>query len=528
VNGGAATEECVLAIDLGTSGPKVALVATSGAVVASGYEATRLILTDDGGVEQDPDDWWRAITTASRRMMTESGVAPARVIGVCCTAQWLGTVAVDGSGRHLMNSLIWMDARGAEYMHDVTGGRFVVQGYEPRKITRWIRVNGGAPGHSGKDPGAHILWIKHHRPDVYGATKTFLEPKDYLNLRLTGRAVASVDSIAGHFVTDNRDLNHVTYDDQLLRMSQLDRATLPELIRAVDIVGPLLPGAAEELGVPAGIDVVAGTADVHSATLGSGAIEDYRAHLYLGTSSWITCHVPFKKTDLRAAMASLPAAIPNRYFVGNDQETAGACLNWLRDNVLWPDDGLGGGPAPADAFRRIDALAATAPVGSGSVIFTPWLNGERTPVDDHNMRAAWFNQSLATTRADQVRAVLEGVAYNSHWLLDSVEKFVGRRLDPIRVIGGGAQSALWRQIHADVLDRTIELVADPHSANVRGAGFLGLVGLGRASFEELGRSVEIGDVTRPDPAATAVYRPLSEQFRTYYRRTKALHRHLNG
>jgi xylulokinase len=521
-------DECVLANDLGTSGPKVALVATSGAVVASEYEPTRLILTDDGGVEQDPDDWWRAITTASRRMMSETDVAPSLVVGVCCTAQWLGTVAVDAAGHHLMNSLIWMDARGAPYMPAITGGTVTIQGYEPRKITRWIKVSGGAPGHSGKDPTAHILWIKDHRPDVFGATKTFLEPKDYLNLRLTGRAVASVDSIAGHFVTDNRDLDAVTYDEQLRAYSELDRAMLPDLVRAVDVVGPLLPAAAEALGVLAGIDVVAGTPDVQSATLGSGAIGDFQAHLYLGTSSWITCHVPFKKTDLNNNMASLPAAVPNRYFVGNDQETAGGCLGWLRDNVLWPDDGLGTGSAPADAFQRIDALAATAPVGSGSVIFTPWLNGERVPVDDHTIRAAWFNQSLATTRAHQVRAVLEGVAYNSHWLLDSVEKFVGRRLDPIRVIGGGAQSALWRQIHADVLDRTIELVADPHSANVRGAGFLGLVGLGRSSFEELGRTVAITDVARPDAAATAVYRPLSREFRAYYRRTKSIHARLNG
>jgi xylulokinase len=162
------------------------------------------------------------------------------------------------------------------------------------------------------------------------------------------------------------------------------------------------------------------------------------------------------------------------------------------------------------------------------VIFTPWLNGERVPVDDHTIRAAWFNQSLATTRAHQVRAVLEGVAYNTKWLLSAVEKFVDRRLDPIRVIGGGAQSALWRQIHADVMDRTIELVADPHAANVRGAGFLGLVGLGRSSFEELGRSVAITDVARPDPVATAVYRPLSREFRACYRRTKSIHQRLNG
>ena len=198
-------------------------------------------------------------------------------------------------------------------------------------------------------------------------------------------------------------------------------------------------------------------------------------------------------------MASLPAAIPNRYFVGNDQETAGACLGWLRDNVLWPDDALGTGPRPTDAFDRIDALAATAPVGSGSVIFTPWLNGERTPVDDHTMRGV-VGEPVAVHDARRPGPGRARGSRVQHAVAARRGGEVRRtaRLDPIRVIGGGAQSALWRQIHADVLDRTIELVADPQSANVRGAGFLGLVGLGRATFDELGRSVAIGDVARPD------------------------------
>jgi xylulokinase len=519
--------ECVLAIDLGTSGPKVAFISTRGDVVDTDYEATRLVLTEDGGVEQDPDDWWQAIAAATRRMVERGAVTPDEVVGVCCTAQWLGTVAVDERGEHLMNALIWMDARGAEYMPEVTSGVVSVQGYEPRKITRWIKVSGGAPGHSGKDPTAHILWIRHHRPDVYRATTTFLEPKDYLNLRLTGRAVATYDSIASHWVTDNRDLARVQYDDQLIEFSRLDRSTLPDLVRAVDVVGPLRPEAAAELGLRAGIEVVAGTPDVQSATLGSGALDDFAAHLYLGTSSWITCHVPFKKTDLFSNIASLPAALPDRYIVGNDQETAGGCLSWLCDNVLWPDDALGTGAPPPDAFARIDALAATAPAGSGSVIFTPWLNGERTPVDDRTLRASWVNQSLATTRADLVRAVLEGVAYNTKWLLEAVEKFVDRRLDPLRVIGGGASSDLWCRIHADVLERTIEQVEEPRAANVRGAGFLGLVGLGRATFPELAESVRVAAVHRPDPDAAATYRPLAREFKRLYRRTKSVHARLN-
>ena len=287
-------------------------------------------------------------------------------------------------------------------------------------------------------------------------------------------------------------------------------------MRAVDVDRRrCAPDAADELGVPAGIDVVAGTPDVQSATLGSGALADFQAHLYLGTSSWITCHVPFKKTDLFANMASLPAAIPNRYFVGNDQETAGACLGWLRDNVLWPDDALGTGPPPADAFARIDALAATAPVGQRlgdlHAVAQRRAHPGRRP---HDARRRGSTSRSSTTRADQVRAVLEGVAYNTKWLLGAVEKFVDRRLDPIRVIGGGARSELWCQIHADVLDRTIELVADPQSANVRGAGFLGLVGLGRATLRR-SRAAASRSATCPGPTRppTAVYRPLAEEFR---------------
>ncbi len=521
------TSDCVLAVDLGTSGPKVALVAVDGTVLDSEYEPTTLVLTHDGGVEQDPDDWWRAITTAATRMLDRGAAPPDAVVGVCCTAQWMGTVPVDGAGRHLMNALIWMDARGAEEIEAVIGSRVAVQGYDLRKLRKWVTVAGGAPSRSGKDPGGHILWIEAHRPDVGRATAQYLEPKDYLNLRLTGRAVTTVDSIAGHWVTDNRDLARVDYDPELLALARLDRARLPDIIRSVDPVGPLLPDAASALGVPAGIPVIGGTPDVQSATLGSGAVADFAAHLYLGTSSWITCHVPFKKCNVFTQVASLPSAVPDRYVMGNDQDTAGGCLVWLRDNVLWPDDALGGGPAPADAFARIDALAASAPVGSDGVIFTPWLNGERTPVDDHTIRSAWVNQSLATTRAHQVRAVLEGVAYNSKWLLGAAEKFAGRRLEPLRAIGGGARSDLWCRIHADVLERTIEQVADPQSANVRGAGFLGIVGLGRASFETLARSVRVTATYEPDPSTRATYQELAHEFRRLYARTKAIHRRLN-
>ena len=171
-----------------------------------------------------------------------------------------------------------------------------------------------------------------------------------------------------------------------------------------------------------------GTPDVQSAAIGSGAVKDYEGHIYIGTSSWLTCHVPFKKTDILHNMASLPSALPGKYFVANATETAGACINWLRDNLLFPDDALRDGPAPSDFYARLNAVAAEAPPGSDKVIFTPWLIGERSPVADATLRGAFFNQSLSTTRAHLCRAVMEGVAYNSRWLLQYVEKFIGRRM----------------------------------------------------------------------------------------------------
>src|SRR5690606_22745782 len=151
-------------------------------------------------------------------------------------------------------------------------------------------------------------------------------------------------------------------------------------------------------------------------------------------------------------MGSLPSALPGRYFVANAQETAGACVSWLRDGLLFGQDELGEHPPPPDFFARLEALAGAGPVGSDQLLFTPWLIGERSPVADATVRGTFFNQQLSTTRSHLARAVLEGVAYNTRWLLQAVERFVGGPMTSLRAIGGGASSALWCQILADVLD----------------------------------------------------------------------------
>ena len=518
----------VLTIDLGTSGPKTAVFTLDGEYLDGEFEPVPLLLSEGGGAEQRPADWWAGIVAGVTRLRERGAIPEGGFAAISVTSQWSGTVAIDADGEPVCNAVIWMDSRGAPDVARLVGGPVKVQGYDPRKLRRWIALTGGVPSLSGKDPVAHIHWLRRARPELNAVTAMYLEPKDWLNLRLTGVAAATYDSIVMTWVTDNRDPSHVRYSDELLALAGIRREWMPDLVPATSVVGFLTPSAAADLGLVPGTPVIGGTPDVQSAAVGSGAVRDGEGHLYLGTSSWLSCHVPYKKTDASRGVASLPSPLPGRYFVADEQETAGACLNWLRDQVLHPDDELGGGPAPDDVYARIDRLADSRPPGANGVIFTPWLNGERTPVDDHTIRGGWHNLSLRNDRADMVRAVLEGVAFNSRWLLEAVERFTGGPFPWLNVVGGGGSSAVWAQIHADVLDRPIRRVEHPIRANARGAALLAGVALGAVDPDELGDRVKVVETHHPDPANRATYDRLYASYRSIYKQNRSIHRRLNG
>lgn len=527
----------ILAIDLGTGGPKVALVSTAGDVVGHEFEPNRLILLPNGGVEQDPEEWWSSIVVAARRLLGRAIVPTESVVAVSVTTQWMTTVAVGADGRHLGNAISWMDTRGGRYAAEASGGGLSIPtvGYNARKLRRWIQATGGVPSRAGKDPVGHILFLKNERPEVYEAAVTFLEPLDYLNLRLTGRTVASTDSIVSHWVTDNRDLSNVRYDEELVEWSGIDRAKLPELVPTGSVLGNITDEAATELGLSRNVQIVAGIADTLSSGIGAGAVRDFEGHLYIGTSSWVTCHVPFKRTNLMSNITSLPSGIPGRYWVVASQDTAGKCLSWLVDNVLHPSAGaadavdpLGFGPAPDDIYDRLNALEASAPPGSGDVLFLPWLTGERSPVDDPHLRGGWYNTSMATTQADLVRSVFEGVALNTRWMYESVERFIKRPFEYLNFVGGGARSPLWCQIMADVLNCQIRQVADPLLVNVRGAGLSAAVTLGHLTWDDIPALVKIDQTYDPDPRQLETYNRLFGAFLDIHKKNKGIYSRLNS
>jgi xylulokinase len=436
-------------------------------------------------------------------------------------------VPVDKAGKALGNAILWMDMRGAPYLRKQLAGLLNMDGVDLFKILRFVRLTGGMPSLTGKDPAAHMLLIRDTMPELYARTYKFLNVLDYLNLRLSGEFVASFDSIVTSWVTDNRDPDAVHYDDTLIQTIGIDRAKLPDVVPCAKVIGKLRREVAEALGLASEVKVVAGAIDNTAAAIGAGAVEDYLPHLYIGTSSWIAAHVPYKKTDIVSNMASIPCAVPGRYLLTALQATAGGNLAYLRDNILYHKDELLQEAEVPDIFKVLDQIAQRVPAGANGVIYTPWIWGERAPVEDRTLRAGLYNLSLHNTRADVIRAFLEGIAFNTRWLLAPVEKFMKRKVNTIHIAGGGAQSDVWCQIFADVMNVEIKQVQDPLYANARGAAWIGSAGLGEIKFEDVSSLVQFKRTYQPQSHNRALYDDKFEIFKQIYKQMKGIYRRLN-
>lgn len=528
----------VLAYDHGTSGVKAAICSVYGEVLDFIFEKIPLYLKEDGGAEQDPDEWWQAVLKTSQRLIDKELVPIDDIVAISCSSQWSGTVPLDIDGNHLINVIIWMDSRGAPYLRKTLGGFPKVSGYPLKDIIRFIYKTGGAPGLSGKDPISYILFLKYELPAIYEKTYKFLDCVDYLNLKFTGKFAASTDSITLHWVTNTREINNIHYDNSLIKRLKIEKNKLPDLKGPTEILGTVTADIADQIGINRDVKVAMGAPDLQSAIVGSGAVNDYQGHVYIGTSSWVICHVPYKKTDISHNMASIPSAVPGKYFVVNEQESAGACLKFLRDNIFYTEDEKYFGST--EVYKMFDEIVENVPVGSNQVIFTPWLWGERTPIEDHTVRGGFFNLSLNTKKEHMIRAVFEGVAYNSRWVLKYVEAFISRKipffplvtiikrkLDPISIIGGGAQSDIWCQIYADVLNRTIRRVRDPIQANARGAAFIASVALGYITFDDIPNLIQYSTTFHPDPKSVKTYDQLFKEFLTIYKNNRKMYKRLN-
>jgi xylulokinase len=509
------SERFVLAVDLGSGALKVGSLSLDGRLHREAQLDLDTERSPGGGAVQDASAWWQAV----RRLTPEvlAGLPQEHVVAVACTGQWASTVPVDEAGEPVGPCITWLDTRGARHSREVVGGPLM--GYSPSALATWVRHTAGVPSPFGGDPVSHMLFLERDQPDVAAAARWYMEPVDLLTMRFTGRAAATHASMSGAWLTDNRHLDRRSYDAALIRRAGIDGSKLPPLVETGSLVGTVRPEVATELGIDPAAQVVTGSPDLHSAAFGTGGVELGQPHLTISTTSWISLPVAKKKTDAMRSIATVPGLDSSSYLVANNHEAAGLCLRWLRESFHT-------GEPPE--FERLIELAEQAPPGSDGVIFTPWIAGERSPVDDRHARGGWHNLSVQTGNAELIRAVLEGVAYNSRWLNDAVERFVGGRLNNLRIFGGGAVSSLWCQIHADVMDRTIERVAEPLHTNLRGAGLMASLALGAVEKAEIRDLVEVDRVFEPNAANRSAYDRLYAEFPGLYKAQRKMFARLNG
>lgn len=497
-----------LGIDLGTSSVKVAIYDSRLKFIDGTSVEYGIRYLEGGGAEQSPGEWWEAILSACGKLREQNPDEWKGIGSLAVTGQFSGTVPVDSAGNPLSDAIIWLDSRGEKETRKLISGFPGIEGYRMDKLYRWIHLTGGAPTRSGKDSISHILYLKANEPELFRNTHKFLEPKDFINYRLTGKFTSTYDSMVLHWITDNRNPSGIAYSDPLLKAVGIHRDRFPDLVGSWSAIGHPSPGTASELQLPGEAVVAGGSGDIQSAIVGSGCMGNFEPILYIGSSSWVSCHVPYKKTDLMHNIASLPSALPDKYFIAAEQENAGSALTYVR-NLLY-DGG-------ASSYSELDALAETAPPGSEGLIFLPWLYGERAPVESKSLRSSFFNMSLSHGRQHFIRSVMEGVAYNTRWLLQAVEKFAGMKLPYLVMSGGGASSGFWAQLMADVLEREIRAMKEPLYVNTRGAAILSSMAAGNDAASLVSASGTETQVFRPDPSTASAHSNNYATFMRFYR-----------
>ncbi|MEJ7584399.1 MAG: FGGY family carbohydrate kinase [Acidimicrobiales bacterium] len=491
-----------IGIDVGSTNAKAALVADDGSLVA---RAGRPITTRSAGevAEQDPEELWSAVVGAVAELTAAAPNAAADVTTVATCSQYSSIVPVNRAGRPTADLVMYFDTRGTDHSLEIMNRH-------PEAFMTWIEHHGIPPVGSGLSLG-HMLHLQHDRPDVHAATATWLEPMDFVNLRLTGRAVATQCTMFTGQLCDNRTLGATAYDPELVAMAGIDADRLPELIPVDGIVGTVEAGVAEQMGIPSGAVVPAGMNDSHAGAFATGAFAEGRVGLAIGTTAVLLDTTDTMAVDLDHEVLSMPSPMPGHYLVWAENGVAGKSVEHVLGQLLHAADELGDHRA-ADPFVALDAvLAATAP-GAGGVLFLPWLAGSMAPQADRMVRGGFLNLSLDTRRTDLVRAAVEGTAHNLAWLLPCVEAFSGRRAGEIVFGGGAARSHGWAQVLADVLDRPVHTLAHPDHAVARAVALVGFVRTGSLALGDLDALVETTTTHEPDSSLRARYATMQTQF----------------
>lgn len=482
----------MISADFGTSAVKVGVVDGDMAIVAKATEEYPLHLAAGGIAEQNPADLWAALARAVTQLRQDVPNLVERATTLVFCSQMCGVICSDENGRPLMPCMTWLDKRSAKLGQSLIGGFPSFQGYNIGKLLRWLRIANGAPSKNGIDPIMKMLWLRHNEPEIFNKTRWFLDVKDWLVHRATGRFTTSAESANMTWLLDSRPGRNC-WSPTLERMTGVPIEKLPEIVDADEAVETLTPQAAAELGLSADTLVLAGTSDVTAGALGSGEIEDGALHISVATSSWIAAFMDGRRLNIPHSHATIASGLGFRPLLVASQENAGSALSWAV-NVT----GVGSDREDvAAAFENMGEPQADDP------FFAPWLAGERVPVDNESLRGTFHGLSLHHDAHALRRAAIEGVAMNLHWSYSSVSRTKGvRQTGPISLVGGVASNPAFGQILANTLNRDIR-VGEARHGGVLGTATLAAKTMGWAdnTFDAAARMKDnTVALYTPDPA----------------------------
>lgn len=489
------TSPLVIAVDCSTTAAKAIVVDAAGRLVGAGSQALDTRSPAPHWFEQQAPDWWTATDRAIRQAL--SGIRdPSAVAAICVTHQRETFVCLDEAGNPLRPAILWMDGRADVEVRRYGTERVELLSGKPADIT----------------PGLYkLLWLRDHEPDTMARCDRVADVHSYLVHAMTGRWMSSLASTDPLALIDQTTGD---YSSELLALAGLRRGQLPDLVPTGTSLGPLRADVADGWGLRRDVVVVAGTGDGQAAGVGLGVTDPGAAYLVLGTAvvigSETTSYLPAR------AYRSMISAMPGQTTVETFSASGTYLPTWFRQEFGDPE--LGGAPDPA-----LERAAAALPVGSERLLTLPYWNAAQTPHWDTQASGLTMGWRGCHTRAHFYRSLLEGIAFELRSQLDGLEQARGARVDVLRAMGGGARSALWTQILADVFDRPLEVCASGE-VSALGAAAVALTAIGEyATLPDAASAVaQIDAVVEPRATAVAEYAALRTIYERMYADTRSL------
>ncbi len=526
----------VLAYDIGTTGIKTCLFGMENTIkqIASATCEYNLYIMDGGKAEQDPDEWWNAMCVTTNEILKKSGIDSKDIEGISFCSQMQGLVLVDKEGKALRRAMSYMDQRATKELKEGIAYGFKIAGANIFKLIPSLIIT-GAVSSSVKDPMWKYLWVKNNEPEIYSKIYKWLDVKEYIICRCTGKFIMTRDSAFSTMLYDLRK-GHECFSEKLCKMFGVNIQHMPDICEVTDMVGGLTESAAAQLGLMPGTKVFGGGGDATLIGVGAGCVQTGDTHIYSGTSGWVSTITEKQMVDANNMIAAIIGAQKGKYNYFAEMETAGKCLEWMKNHLCLDEIGI--------YLEKMDVTGSSETVytslydymtetvkdmepGAGGVIFTPWLHGNRCPFEDPAAAGMFFNIRLETGKTEMIRAVLEGVCYHLRWMLECQDKKL-KTAQAIRFCGGGALSDVTSQILADITGHTIEIVKKPQDVGAVGAAATIAVGIGLVDdLENIKSMIEVEKTFEPNFTNKDLYDKNFEVFKNLYKSNKKNFRALN-